>query len=114
MPRKPTVPCTRCGALLWQRATSRPASERVCRPCQRAALPRLRRRGETTPGGEADSQTHAHRESVTGQCDASPANDAPTPPPACPDTEDPEGEARRLAGRASLAPRDDRTPGGVS
>ncbi len=36
MPRRPDVPCARCGRLLFGGRTSLPSGERVCQPCRRA------------------------------------------------------------------------------
>lgn len=36
MPRKPDTVCAGgCGRLLWSGTGSRPAGERICRPCRR-------------------------------------------------------------------------------
>ncbi len=36
MPRRPDTPCSSCGTLTWSGTGSRPAEERLCRPCRRA------------------------------------------------------------------------------
>jgi hypothetical protein len=35
MPRRPDLPCARCGTLMWRGATSLPAGQAVCHPCRR-------------------------------------------------------------------------------
>lgn len=35
MPRRPDTPCSSCGTLIWSGTGSRPADQRVCRPCRR-------------------------------------------------------------------------------
>lgn len=40
MARKPDVPCSACGTLLWSGSTSRPAGQRFCRPCRRTGVAR--------------------------------------------------------------------------
>lgn len=35
MARRPDVPCSRCGTLMWGGSTSLPAGQRTCHPCRR-------------------------------------------------------------------------------
>lgn len=35
MARKPDVPCSRCGRLMWGGSSSLPAGQRTCHPCRR-------------------------------------------------------------------------------
>jgi hypothetical protein len=39
MAKKPSVPCTRCGRLLWSGPTTVPDDQRVCRACRRGEIP---------------------------------------------------------------------------
>lgn len=41
MPRRPDLPCSSCGELMWRGSTSRPEGLAVCQPCRRA-LPTYR------------------------------------------------------------------------
>jgi hypothetical protein len=36
MPRRPDVPCSICGELMWRATTSLPPGKATCRPCRRA------------------------------------------------------------------------------
>lgn len=54
MARRPDCPCSGCGKLLWSTATSRPAGERLCRPCRRA-------RREIDPGWRGIEETACAR-----------------------------------------------------
>lgn len=39
MPRRPDVPCARCGRLIWRGTGSLQPGKAICQPCRRAAQP---------------------------------------------------------------------------
>lgn len=54
MPRRPDVPCARCGRLIWRGTGSLQPGKAICQPCRRAAQPD---RWERTPIPCADCST---------------------------------------------------------
>jgi hypothetical protein len=49
MPRRPDVPCARCGSLMWRGTSSLPPGQSVCRPCRQAAPVPYSRRPRIKP-----------------------------------------------------------------
>lgn len=73
MAKKPNVPCTGCGKLLWGGSTSLPAGQRMCRECRRsthAPGPALQRCGKCKQDLALDAFAPSSQGRAGGWCRA--------------------------------------------